>query len=186
MFGTCSREGMPLSTTNFAAMDQGNCSPKFMRLTTYCMPATEEVANASRMPIALNIQPFAQLRSDEERVPLANTGESGPPRCKTCRAYINPWCLFVEGGMKWICSLCGAASEVPQDYFCNLDINGRRADLELRPELTHGSVDFCVPREYWAVQAPTDVSSMLPVASVVPAYTAEPVSYTHLTLPTKA
>ena len=115
MFGTCSREGLPLSTTNFAAMDQGNCSPKFMRLTTYCMPATEEVANASRMPIALNIQPFAQLRSDEERVPLANTGESGPPRCKTCRAYINPWCLFVEGGMKWICSLCGAASEVSQD-----------------------------------------------------------------------
>lgn len=173
MFGTCSREGLPLSTTNFAAMDQGNCSPKFMRLTTYCMPATEEVANASRMPIALNIQPFAQLRSDEERVPLANTGESGPPRCKTCRAYINPWCLFVEGGMKWICSLCGAASEVSQDYFCNLDINGRRADLETRPELTHGSVDFCVPKEYWAVQAPTDVSSMLPVASVVPAYTAE-------------
>lgn len=180
VFGTCSREGLPLSTTSFASVDQGNCSPKFMRLTTYCVPATEEVANASKMPIALNVQPFAQLRADEERVPLSDAGESGPPRCKRCRAYINPWCLFVEGGMKWICSLCGASTEVSQDYFCNLDINGRRADLDQRPELTHGSVDFCVPTEYWAVQAPTDVSSMLPVPSIVPTYTTELTTSTRL------
>lgn len=180
MYGTCSREGMPLSTTNFAAMDQGNCSPKFMRLTTYCLPATDEIANTSKLPIALNVQPFAQLRADEERVPLADTGESGPPRCNRCRAYINPWCLFVEGGMKWICCLCGCATEVSQDYFCNLDINGRRADLESRPELTHGSVDFCAPREYWAVQAPADVSAMLPVPSIVPTYTTELTTSTRL------
>lgn len=167
-FGTCSREGMPLSTTNFAAVDQGNCSPKFMRLTTYCLPSTEEVAEMSKLPVALTVQPFAQLRLDEAPVPLSEPGESGPPRCKRCRAYINPWCLFVEGGMKWICALCGTATEVAADYFCNLDINGRRADVEQRPELTHGSVDFAVPTEYWAVQAPTDVSKMLPLATKQP------------------
>ncbi|KAL4401868.1 COPII coat Sec23p-Sfb3p heterodimer component [Malassezia pachydermatis] len=170
-FGTCSREGMPLSTTNFAAIDQGNCSPKFMRLTTYCMPSSDEVAQASKLPIALTVQPFAQLRADEAPVPVTDPGASGPPRCKRCRAYINPWCLFVEGGSKWICCLCGTASEVSQDYFCNLDINGRRADLDQRPELTHGSVDFLVPTEYWAVQAPTDVSAMLPVSTIVPTMT---------------
>ncbi|WFC98366.1 COPII coat Sec23p-Sfb3p heterodimer component [Malassezia yamatoensis] len=162
-FGTCSREGLPLSTTNFAAIDQGNCSPKFMRLTTYCVPATEEVAATSKLPMALTVQPFAQLRPDEAPVPLAQLGEAGPPRCKRCRAYINPWCLFVEGGMKWICSLCGNATEVAQDYFCNLNISGRRVDLAVRPELTSGSVDFPVPMEYWAVQTSLDVSNMLPI-----------------------
>ena len=166
-FGTCSREGLPLSTTNFAAIDQGNCSPKFMRLTTYCVPTTDEVAATSKLPIALTVQPFAQLRADEAPVPLAQLGETGPPRCKRCRAYINPWCLFVEGGMKWICSLCGNATDVAQDYFCNLDISGRRVDLEMRPELTHGSVDFPVPTEYWAVQTSLDVSHMLPTPAGV-------------------
>ena len=164
-FGTCSREGLPLSTTNFAAMDQGNCSPKFMRLTTYCVPTTDEIAATSKLPIALTVQPFAQLRADEAAVPVAQLGETGPPRCKRCRAYINPWCLFVEGGMKWICSLCGNATDVAQDYFCNLDISGRRVDLEMRPELTHGSVDFPVPTEYWAVQTPVDLTHMLPTPS---------------------
>lgn len=179
-YGTCSREGLPLSTTNFAAVDQGNCSPKFMRLTTYCMPSSDEAAMLSKLPIALTVQPFAQLRSDEAAVPVAELGESGPPRCKRCRAYINPWCLFVEGGMKWICNLCGCATEVSSDYFCNLDINGRRADLDVRPELTHGSVDFRVPTEYWAVQTPSDVSSMLPVPSVVPSNTKQLTTTTSL------
>lgn len=165
-FGTCTREGLPLSTTNYAAVDQGNCSAKFMRLTTYCMPATDEVSASSKLPIALTVQPFAQQRADEAAVPLAVPGDSGPPRCKRCRAYINPWCLFVEGGMKWICSLCGNATDVASDYFCNLDISGRRVDLEMRPELTHGAVDFAVPTEYWAVQAPASVTHMLPTPPV--------------------
>ncbi|PKI84829.1 Sfb3p [Malassezia vespertilionis] len=172
-FGTCSREGLPLSTTNFAVLDQGNASPKFMRMTTYCVPATEEVAHTSRLPIAVTLQPFAQLRPDETQVPLAQTAESGPPRCKRCRAYINPWCVFVEGGMKWVCNLCGNASDVSPDYFCNLDVSGRRVDLETRPELTHGSIDFSVSREYWAVQAGAKNTNLLPGANVVPGATAD-------------
>ena len=152
-FNTCSREGLPLSTTDFAAVDQGNCSPKFMRLTTYCVPTTDEVATSSQLPIALTVQPFAQQRPDEMPVPVTDPGEQGPPRCKRCRAYINPWCLFVEGGMKWVCNMCGTATDVSQEYFCNLDMSGRRVDLASRPELTHGVVDFVVPREYWAMQA---------------------------------
>ncbi|WFD31439.1 COPII coat Sec23p-Sfb3p heterodimer component [Malassezia sp. CBS 17886] len=179
-FGTCSREGLPLSTTNYAAVDQGNAVPKFMRLTTYCLPSTDEVAATSRLPIALTVQPFAQQRVDEAPVPLTNPGEQGPPRCKRCRAYINPWALFVEGGTKWVCPFCSTATEVSPEYFCNLDISGRRVDLDVRPELTHGSVDFAVPREYWAVQSSGGATSMLPAA------TAEPVSeMAHVTTTTR-
>ena len=38
---------------------------------------------------------------------------------------------------------------VPVDYFCHLDMTGRRMDLEQRPELQYGSVEFDVPEVYW-------------------------------------
>ncbi|SPO32353.1 related to Protein transport protein Sec24C [Ustilago trichophora] len=163
-FATCGRGGMPLSTTSFAAVDQGNCSPKHLRLTTYSMPATDELATTSQLPLAVLLQPFAQLRPDEAPIPVATFGESGPPRCKRCRAYINAWCVFVEGGQKWTCNLCGTATEVAADYFCNLDMSGRRVDFDQRPELSRGSIDFAVPKEYWAVQSTPPASVLLPVA----------------------
>uniref|UniRef100_V5EUQ8 Transport protein SEC24 n=2 Tax=Kalmanozyma brasiliensis (strain GHG001) TaxID=1365824 RepID=V5EUQ8_KALBG len=163
-FATCGRGGMPLSTTSFAAVDQGNCSPKHLRLTTYSMPATDELATTSQLPLAVLLQPFGQLRADEAPIPVATFGESGPPRCKRCRAYINAWCVFVEGGQKWTCNLCGTATEVAADYFCNLDMSGRRVDFDQRPELSRGSIDFAVPKEYWAVQSTPPASVLLPVA----------------------
>ena len=37
---------------------------------------------------------------------------------------------------------------VQGDYFAHLDATGRRIDLDQRPELTKGSVDFVAPTEY--------------------------------------
>ncbi|PWN40909.1 hypothetical protein IE81DRAFT_325090 [Ceraceosorus guamensis] len=163
-FATCGRGGLPLSTTDFGAVDQGNCSPKHMRLTTYSLPFSDELASMSQLPISLVVQPFAQQRPDELPVPVVECGPSGPPRCKRCRAYINPWAIFVEGGQKWCCNLCGTATDVAPDYFCNLDMGGRRVDFEQRPELSRGTVEFRVPKEYWAVQASPPASVLLPVA----------------------
>ncbi len=163
-FATCGRGGLPLSTTDFAAVDQGNCNPKHMRLTTYHLPATDEVAQTSQLPLALLVQPLAQLRADEQPVPVVACPASGPPRCKRCRAYINPWFLFIEGGQKFVCNLCHAPTECPPDYFANLDMSGRRSDFAARPELQFGSVEFDVPKEYWAIQTKPPSSVQLPVA----------------------
>lgn len=38
----------------------GNSSSRFMRLTTNIIPCTEDLMHASRMPLALVMQPFAQ------------------------------------------------------------------------------------------------------------------------------
>lgn len=152
-FETCGRGGLPLSTTEFVAMDQGNCSPKHMRLTTYSMPATDELAATSQLPLAIVVQPLAQQRAEEPAIPVVDCGPSGPPRCKRCRAYINPWAVFVEGGQKWVCNLCGMPTPVAAEYFCNLDMSGRRADFDQRYELSRGTVEFRVPKEYWAVQS---------------------------------
>lgn len=37
---------------------------------------------------------------------------------------------------------------VPGDYFAHLDATGRRIDIDQRPELTKGSVEFVAPTEY--------------------------------------
>lgn len=42
---------------------------------------------------------------------------------------------------------------VPGDYFAHLDMSGRRMDLDQRPELTMGSVDFVVGKDYWAQES---------------------------------
>jgi hypothetical protein len=39
---------------------------------------------------------------------------------------------------------------VPPEYFCNLDMSGRRMDLAQRPELLHGAIEFKAPKEYYS------------------------------------
>ncbi len=43
-------------------------------------------------------------------------------------------------------------------------MSGRRVDFDQRPELSRGSIDFAVPKEYWAVQSTPPASVLLPVA----------------------
>ncbi|OZJ02131.1 hypothetical protein BZG36_04584 [Bifiguratus adelaidae] len=149
-FGTCSKGNLPLASTDFQCIDQGNCNPRFMRITTYNIPHNDELLETSQLPLGLVFQPLAQLRPDEEPIQTVDFGPAGPPRCNRCKGYINPWCIFVEGGRKFVCNLCGFDSEVPAEYFANLDMNGRRIDLDSRPELRFGTVEFDVPKEYWA------------------------------------
>ncbi|KAI8447533.1 Sec23/Sec24 trunk domain-containing protein [Phakopsora pachyrhizi] len=149
---TLSSSQVPLSLTDYVAIDEGNCTPRFIRATTYSFPETEELARAAELPLGLIVQPLAELGQGEgECVPLADFGEdpTGPPRCSGCRGYINPCCTFTDGGQRFRCNLCGKPSDVPSAYFCHLDMSGRRLDHYHRPELCRGSVDFIVNKEYW-------------------------------------
>ncbi|KAF2274835.1 Sec23/Sec24 family protein [Westerdykella ornata] len=140
----------PPALVPFVAYDQGNSSPKFARLTLNSIPASAEALAATSLPLGLVLQPLAPLQEGEVPIPVLDFGETGPPRCRRCRAYINPFMTFRSGGNKFVCNMCTFPNDVPPEYFAPTDTSGVRVDRLQRPELTMGTVDFMVPKEYWS------------------------------------
>ena len=140
----------PPATTSFVAYDQGNASPKHARLTLNCIPSSHEQLMTTALPLGLVLQPLAKQTDGEQAIPVLDFGETGPPRCRRCRAYINPFMIFSNGGNKMTCNLCGHPSEVAPEYFAPTDPSGVRVDRLQRPELTLGTCEFLVPQEYWS------------------------------------
>ncbi len=88
----------PLITTDFICKDMGNANPRFVRSTCYSVPSNPELLKQSKLPIALCITPFAELRTEERDPPITDLGELGPVRCKRCKAYMSPFMQFADNG----------------------------------------------------------------------------------------
>ncbi|KAJ2800784.1 COPII coat Sec23p-Sfb3p heterodimer component [Coemansia guatemalensis] len=149
-YSTALKTNIPMASTNFTAIDDGNCNPRFVRLTMYSVPHTAELLRASHMPLGMVVQPLADLAPTEEPVKLIDFGEEGPIRCLRCKTYINPYMVFINGGKHFVCNICRHENTVPDDYFCNLDMAGRRLDCEMRPELRNGTVEFVATKDFIA------------------------------------
>lgn len=142
----------PPAGVPFVAHDQGNSSPKFARLTINNVPSTAESLNSTALPLGLVLQPLAPLQEGEQPIPVLDFGEAGPPRCRRCRTYINPFMMFRSGGNKLVCNMCNFPNDVPPEYFAPTDPSGIRVDRMQRPELMMGTVEYLVPKEYWTKQ----------------------------------
>ncbi len=140
----------PPGVIPFVAHDQGNSSPKYARLTLNNIPSTSDALAATSLPLGLVLQPLASIQPGEPPIPVLDFGESGPPRCRRCRAYINPFMTFRSGGNKFVCNMCTFPNDVAPEYFAPTDPSGVRVDRAQRPELTTGTVEYLVPKEYWA------------------------------------
>lgn len=134
--------------TETVANPLSQCPPLFMRMTTSVVANTTSLLNKSGIPLGCVIHPMAQPVRPEDRIPVVNFGGSGIIRCRKCRAYINPFVSWVDSGRKWRCNLCSFVNEVPSDYYSPLDSNGIRQDINERPELSRGCVEFIAPSEY--------------------------------------
>ncbi|KAJ9603307.1 COPII coat Sec23p-Sfb3p heterodimer component [Cladophialophora chaetospira] len=148
VYPTMEKHLPPSAATPFIAHDQGNASPKFARLTVNNIPSTSESLASTGLPLGLVLQPFAALQEGEQPVPVLDFGEGGPPRCRRCRTYINPFMTFRAGGNKLVCNMCNFPNDVPPEYFAPTDAAGVRVDRMQRPELMMGTVEFTVPKEY--------------------------------------
>ena len=109
-----------------SGLTAGNSLPRHLRATLPVIPSNSQLLDTTALPFGLLIQPFAPLRYDEAPVPVVSNftsggsafdppafgeeEEGGPPRCTSCRGYINPWVRWQDGGRKWACNLCGTAN----------------------------------------------------------------------------
>ncbi|KAL6502874.1 Protein transport protein Sec24A [Orobanche hederae] len=121
-----------------------NCSSRFFRLTTSGLPNSQSLASRWHLPLGAVVCPLAE----GEEVPVVNFSTTEIMRCKRCRSYVNPYVTFTDSGRKWRCNMCSLLNDVPGDYFAHLDASGRRVDLDQRPELLKGSIEFIAPAEY--------------------------------------
>jgi protein transport protein SEC24 len=140
----------PPAAIPFVSIDQGNSSPRFVRLTMTHIPNSSEALNSTGLPLGLVLQPLAPLQEGEKEIPVLDFGDVGPPRCRRCRAYVNPFMTFKFGGNKFVCNMCTFPNDTPMEYFSPTDPTGRRVDREQRPELNLGTVEFIVPKEYYS------------------------------------
>ncbi|KAI3395345.1 hypothetical protein diail_1401 [Diaporthe ilicicola] len=149
IYPTFEKHVPPPAAVSFVAFDQGNSSPKFARLTMNNIPATSEALHTTGLPLGLMLQPLARAQAGEAEVPVLDFGDIGPPRCRRCRAYINPFMMFRSGGNKFVCNLCTYPNDTPPEYFCATSPQGIRVDRDQRPELCRGTVEFVCPKEYY-------------------------------------
>lgn len=126
------------------------CDPRQMCLTTSILPNQRSTAQRSNVPLGVLLQPMAE---SAVQVPLVNYGAVGVVRCKFCRAYMNPYVKWTDGGANWICNLCDRRNETPSGYYSSVDTNGYRADLAKRPELLHCTCEV-VATPHYMVRAP--------------------------------
>lgn len=150
LYPTMEKHLPPPAAVPFIAYDQGNSAPKFARLTVNSIPSTAESLASTALPLGLILQPLASLQEGENPIPVLDFGETGPPRCRRCRTYVNAFMTFKSGGEKLVCNMCSFANDVPSDYFAPTDPSGVRVDRLERPELMLGTVEFTVPKEYWS------------------------------------
>ncbi len=150
VYPTMEKHLPPPAAVPFVAHDQGNSSPKYARLTINSIPSTTEFLASTGLPLGLLLQPFAAPQEGEQPVPVLDFGEAGPPRCRRCRTYINPFMTFRSGGNKLVCNMCSFPNDVTPEYFAPTDPSGVRVDRMQRPELMMGTVEYLVPKEYWA------------------------------------
>ncbi|KAK8644017.1 hypothetical protein V6N13_013292 [Hibiscus sabdariffa] len=133
--------------SSFLEMYPMNCDPRYLRLSTSAIPNSQSLVSRWHLPLGAVVCPLAEAPEGEE-VPVINFASTGIIRCRRCRTYVNPYVTFTDAGRKWRCNICSLLNDVPGEYFANLDATGRRVDLDQRPELIKGSVEFVASTEY--------------------------------------
>ncbi|KAJ1663496.1 COPII subunit [Coemansia sp. RSA 1813] len=129
--------------TQCVPSQHATCPPSHKRSTLNAVPKTDKLLKKTKLPFGMIITPFKS--QDEGDAPIPTATEI--VRCRRCRTYINPFVLFVEGGRRWKCNLCGLNNDVPL-YFDYDSATQMQKDRWRRPDLNHSVIEFIAPAEY--------------------------------------
>lgn len=116
------------------------CSPDIFRCTLTKIPETQSLLQKARLPLGVLIHPFR----DVTHLPVIQS--STIVRCRSCRAYINPYVQFVER-QKWKCNICFRINPLPDDFMYDPSTK-KYGEPERRPEVRNATVEFIAPTEY--------------------------------------
>jgi protein transport protein SEC24 len=137
----------------YETLKQYNCSKNFIRTTCEKLPSNNGILRDASFPIGMIINPYCFY---ENELPIVNYGDKEIPRCisSTCRAYINPFVKWIEGGEKWICNICGYINDTADYYYSRLDKNNNRVDKEEKTDINCGSYEFIANSTYMKKDKP--------------------------------
>ena len=110
-------------------MDEYNSDKSLLRVTTERIPSNAQLSKDTGIPLAIIVKPYGELPSGEE-IPATSFNNKPIIRCKECRAYINPFVKFTDGGQKWTCNFCKDQNPTENYYFSPTDVDGYRQDLD--------------------------------------------------------
>ena len=92
--------------------NRANCDRDVMCSTLNAIPSSDSLCQKAKLPFGLLLHPYKDLQT----LPVITT--SNIVRCRSCRAYINPFVSFVDVS-RWKCNLCGRINEVPEEFKSN-------------------------------------------------------------------
>ncbi|BFZ56919.1 COPII coat Sec23p-Sfb3p heterodimer component [Savitreella phatthalungensis] len=154
----------PPADVDFAAVDGGCANPKLLRSSLNLLLSSNDGLQACGLPFSVELQPFATLRHDDEPIPLVDVTQSSPVRCTRCLGFVSPRTRFIDGGARFVCHLCSFSNVTPPDFFTPTDYAGLRQDLESRPELRYGAVEYLVGPDFWtAKKAPHPLHTLFAI-----------------------
>ena len=125
-----------------------NSHPEYISTTSLIFPKDTKTLSQLSIPMSIALSP---MKNTGEELPLIDYKENNIPRCpnRNCRAYMNPFVKFIQGGEKWLCNLCGQINDTEEYYYSDVDKNGIRLDINDKPELCCGSYEFVTNKSYW-------------------------------------
>ena len=100
--GSTFRKVPPYANDCYQSLDNGNSTPRHMRMTTCAPPGTTLIHKQVKIPFACIATPFAQPENGEAPVPTVSYPNENPPRCTRCMAYINCSVKWENQGMQCI------------------------------------------------------------------------------------
>ncbi|ORX54745.1 hypothetical protein BCR36DRAFT_282595 [Piromyces finnis] len=101
------------------------------------IPYSKSIIKKLKIPFSIIFSPYRNLHEGDTRIPVVNPEKIA--MCTNCRAYINPFVMFLDDNSRYRCSICNQINSLPSFY----KWSGKKGMK--RPELVNPIVDYIFP-----------------------------------------